>query len=77
MISGAGRRQLLVWNGSAVRQGRALDVSTPVNQFIYHSMLPQELLHAAKWYFRTLSALSALAVDLLDTILRERARRIL
>ena len=28
-------------------------LSTRVNQFIYHSMLPQELLQA-KWYFRTL-----------------------
>ena len=31
------------WNGSVVRQGRAVNVSTPVNQFIYHSLLPQEL----------------------------------
>jgi 2-dehydropantoate 2-reductase len=31
------------WNGSVVRQGQAIGVSTPVNQFIYHSMLPQEL----------------------------------
>ena len=31
------------WNGSVVRQGRAVKVSTPVNQFIYHSLLPQEL----------------------------------
>jgi 2-dehydropantoate 2-reductase len=35
--------ELDFWNGSVVRQGRALNVSTPVNQFIYHSMLPQEL----------------------------------
>src|SRR5262249_24891349 len=28
---------------SAVRLGRAVDVPTPVNQFIYHSVLPQEL----------------------------------
>ena len=35
--------ELGFWNGSVVRQGRALNVSTPVNQFIYHSMLPQEL----------------------------------
>jgi 2-dehydropantoate 2-reductase len=35
--------ELDFWNGSVVRQGRAVDVSTPVNQFIYHSMLPQEL----------------------------------
>ena len=31
------------WNGSVVRQGRALDVATPANQFIYYSVLPQEL----------------------------------
>jgi 2-dehydropantoate 2-reductase len=30
------------WNGSVVRQGRMAKVSTPVNQFIYHSLLPQE-----------------------------------
>jgi 2-dehydropantoate 2-reductase len=30
------------WNGAVVRQGRAVNVSTPVNQFIYHSLLPQE-----------------------------------
>jgi 2-dehydropantoate 2-reductase len=31
------------WNGSVVRQGQAAGVPTPVNQFIYHSVLPQEL----------------------------------
>jgi 2-dehydropantoate 2-reductase len=35
--------ELDFWNGSVVRQGRAMDVATPVNEFIYHSMLPQEL----------------------------------
>jgi len=35
--------ELDFWNGSVVLQGRAVGVSTPVNQFIYHSMLPQEL----------------------------------
>ena len=35
--------ELDYWNGSVVRQGQAIGVSTPVNQFIYHSMLPQEL----------------------------------
>ena len=35
--------ELDFWNGSVVRQGRAVKVSTPVNQFIYHSLLPQEL----------------------------------
>jgi 2-dehydropantoate 2-reductase len=31
------------WNGSVVRQGRAVKVPTPANEFIYHSLLPQEL----------------------------------
>jgi 2-dehydropantoate 2-reductase len=35
--------ELDFWNGSVVRQGEAMGVSTPANQFIYHSMLPQEL----------------------------------
>jgi 2-dehydropantoate 2-reductase len=30
------------WNGAVVRQGRVAKVSTPVNQFIYHSLLQQE-----------------------------------
>ena len=34
--------ELDFWNGSVVLQGRAVGVSTPVNQFIYHSMLPQD-----------------------------------
>jgi 2-dehydropantoate 2-reductase len=43
--------ELDFWNGSVVRQGRAVDVSTPVNQFIYHSMLPQELRARGKIVF--------------------------
>ena len=43
--------ELDFWNGSVVRQGRALNVSTPVNQFIYHSMLPQELRARGKIIF--------------------------
>ena len=39
------------WNGSVVRQGRSVDVSTPVNQFIYDSMLPQELRARGKVVF--------------------------
>jgi 2-dehydropantoate 2-reductase len=35
--------ELDYWTGSVVRQGREINVSTPVNQFIYHSLLPQEL----------------------------------
>jgi 2-dehydropantoate 2-reductase len=38
-------------NGSVVRQGRAVNISTPVNQFIYHSMLPQELRARGKVVF--------------------------
>jgi DNA helicase-2/ATP-dependent DNA helicase PcrA len=34
--------ELDYWNGAVVRQGRAVEVSTPVHQFIYHSLLPQE-----------------------------------
>lgn len=30
-------------NGAAVRLGREMDVSTPVNSFIYQSLLPQEM----------------------------------
>jgi 2-dehydropantoate 2-reductase len=39
------------WNGSVVRQGRAAGVPTPVNQFIYHSVLPQELRARGKVVF--------------------------
>jgi 2-dehydropantoate 2-reductase len=39
------------WNGAVVRQGRAVEVSTPVNEFIYHSMLPQELRARGKMVF--------------------------
>ncbi len=35
--------ELGYWNGSVVRQGRAVTVSTPANQFIYQSLLRQEL----------------------------------
>jgi ketopantoate reductase len=31
------------WNGTVVRQEPMAKVSTPVNQFIYHSLFPQEL----------------------------------
>ena len=39
------------WNGSVVRQGLMAKVSTPVNQFIYHSLLPQELRVRGKMVF--------------------------
>jgi len=43
--------EIVSWNGSVVRQGRAVNVSTPVNQFIYNSMLPQELRAGGKMVF--------------------------
>jgi 2-dehydropantoate 2-reductase len=39
------------WNGSVVRQGQVADVPTPVHQFIYHSVLPQELRARGKVVF--------------------------
>ncbi len=39
------------WNGAVVRLGQAAGVTTPVNQFIYHSMLPQELRARGKLVF--------------------------
>jgi 2-dehydropantoate 2-reductase len=39
------------WNGSVVRQGQAVGVPIPVNQFIYHSVLPQELRARGKVVF--------------------------
>jgi 2-dehydropantoate 2-reductase len=39
------------WNGSVVRQGRAVNASTPVNECIYHSLLPQELRARGKLVF--------------------------
>ena len=39
------------WSGAVVRQGRAVNVSTRVNQFIYHSLLPQELRARGKMVF--------------------------
>jgi len=34
--------ELEYWNGAVVRLGREAGVSTPLNEFIYHSLLPQE-----------------------------------
>jgi 2-dehydropantoate 2-reductase len=39
------------WNGAVVRQGRMAKVSTPVNQFIYHTVLPQESRARGKMVF--------------------------
>jgi 2-dehydropantoate 2-reductase len=41
-IAGGKPSEIDYWNGAVVRQGRMAKVSTPVNQFIYHSLLPQE-----------------------------------
>ena len=30
-------------NGSVVRQGKDLGVSTPINEFVYYSLIPQEM----------------------------------
>ena len=35
------------WNGSVVRQGRAVKVSTPINQFIYYSCCHRNCEHEA------------------------------
>lgn len=40
----AGRpSELEAWNGAAVRLGQASGVAVPIQAFIYHSLLPQEL----------------------------------
>jgi len=35
--------ELEYWNGAVVRLGREAGVATPLNEFIYHSLLPQEM----------------------------------
>jgi 2-dehydropantoate 2-reductase len=35
--------ELEAWNGAVVRLGRETGVPTPLNEFIYHSLLPSEL----------------------------------
>jgi len=35
--------ELEAWNGAVVRAGKEVGVATPLNEFIYHSLLPQEL----------------------------------
>jgi 2-dehydropantoate 2-reductase len=39
--------ELEAWNGAVVRFGREAGVQTPLHEFIYHSLLPQEL-HARR-----------------------------
>ena len=42
-IVGGRPSELEYWNGSVVRLGREAGVSTPLNEFIYHCLLPQEM----------------------------------
>ncbi len=35
--------ELEAWNGAVVRFGREAGVPTPLHEFVYHSLLPQEL----------------------------------
>ena len=35
--------ELDYWNGAVVRLGKEVDVLTPLNSFIYNSLLPREL----------------------------------
>jgi 2-dehydropantoate 2-reductase len=41
-IVGGMPSELEYWNGAVVRLGREVGVATPLNEFIYHSLLPQE-----------------------------------
>jgi 2-dehydropantoate 2-reductase len=42
-IVGGNPSELEAWNGAVVRFGREAGVATPLHEFIYHSLLPQEL----------------------------------
>ena len=35
--------ELEAWNGAVVRAGKEVGVATPLHEFIYHSLMPQEL----------------------------------
>jgi len=43
--------ELDAWNGAVVRLGREFGVSTPLHEFIYHSLLPLELLARGQLQF--------------------------
>lgn len=45
--------ELDAWNGAVVRLGREAGVATPVHEFIYHSLVPQELQARGKLTFTT------------------------
>jgi 2-dehydropantoate 2-reductase len=42
-IVGGRPSELEHWTGAVVRLGREVGVATPLNEFIYHSLLPQEM----------------------------------
>jgi 2-dehydropantoate 2-reductase len=42
-ISAGKPSELEAWNGAVVRLGQEAGVSTPLHEFIYHSLLPSEL----------------------------------
>jgi 2-dehydropantoate 2-reductase len=42
-IGGGTPSELEHWTGAVVRLGREAGVATPLNEFIYHSLLPQEM----------------------------------
>jgi len=42
-IVGGKPSELEYWNGAVVRLGREVGISTPLNEFIYYSLLPQEM----------------------------------
>lgn len=43
--------ELASWNGAVVRLGHEVGVTTPLNDFIYHSLLPLELLARGQMQF--------------------------
>jgi 2-dehydropantoate 2-reductase len=43
--------ELEAWDGAVVRLGREVGVTTPVHEFIYHSLLPLELRARGKVQF--------------------------
>jgi 2-dehydropantoate 2-reductase len=42
-VTSGRRTELEAWNGAVVRLGREAGVATPLNAFLYHSLLPLEL----------------------------------
>lgn len=42
-IAGGTPSELEYWSGAVVRLGREAGIATPLNEFIYHSLLPQEM----------------------------------